>query len=286
MSGRQASAVVLVVAAVATLILSVVPFGGIITYPFRLFVTYVHETGHVLATLATGGRVVGMKVSADGSGVALSQGGVGFVVSSAGYLGSTLFGGLLLLLCGRPGAAGKVLGILGAGTLVVTLFFVGFTWLPFALTVALAVAGGVAAALAERARGAAAVLGGLAAVIGVALVVVLLRQGALFSWLVGLALAVALVLAGAYLSPTLAHALLGFLAVQCCLGAVLDLVTLVVLSAASTSHSDAVNMQRMTGIPAIVWAVAWTAVAVVVLALTLRRFVAAAAEPEGPAATP
>lgn len=277
MSSPRGSAVILLAAAVVTLVLSLVPFGGIITYPFRLFVTYVHETGHVLATLATGGQALGMKVSADGSGVAYSRGGVGIIVSSAGYLGSTLFGGLLLLLCGRPGIAGKILGWLGAGILIVTLFFVGFTWLPFVLSVALAVAALGASAVSERSSAAAGVLWGLAGVVGIALAVVLLRQGALFAWLVGLMLALGLALAGKYLSPGLAHFLLGFLAVQCCLGAILDLITLVVLSARSSTHSDAVNMQQMTGIPAIVWALAWTVVAVVVLALTLRRFVTAAA---------
>ena len=97
--------------------------------------------------------------------------------------------------------------------------------------------------------------------------------------LVGLALALALALAGAYLPEALAHFLLGFLAVQCCLGALLDLFTLVVLSARTSTHSDAINMQHLTGIPAIVWALAWTAVSLVVLAVTLRHFLADATGP-------
>jgi hypothetical protein len=286
MSSPRGSAIVLLAAAAATLIFSLLPFGRVITYPFRIFVTYVHETSHVLATFATGGRAVGMNVSPDGSGVAYSRGGLGLIVSSAGYLGSTLLGGILLLLCGRPAVAGRTLAYLGAGTLGVTLFFVGFSLLPFLLTLALVGLGVAAASLVERSPGAAAGLGVAAAAVTVVLVFVLQRQGVLFAWLVGLALALGLFLAGIYLPPGLAHFLLGFLAVQCCLGAVVDLFTLVVLSAHSSVHSDAVNMQLMTGIPAIVWALAWTAVSITVLALTLRRFVALAAEPSPPALAP
>ena len=36
-----------------------VPFFSFIAYPLRLFVTYVHEAGHSLAALLTGGQVIG-----------------------------------------------------------------------------------------------------------------------------------------------------------------------------------------------------------------------------------
>jgi len=135
-----------------------------------------------------------------------------------------------------------------------------------------------AAGAAERSRGMAVTLGIVAGGLALVLGVVLWRQGVHFAWVAGLGLAVGLVLAGRYLSPGAAHFLLGFLAVQCCLGAVQDLLTLVVISARSSTHSDAVNMQHLTGIPAIVWALLWTATSVVVLLFTLRHYVARAVE--------
>jgi hypothetical protein len=277
MSSPRASALILVVAAAATLALSVLPLGGVVTYPFRIFVTYVHESSHVVATLLTGGKALGMDVDPNGSGVAYHRGGIGIVVSSAGYLGSTLFGGFLLLLCGRQAVARRTLVWLGIGTLVVTLLFVGFSPFPALLTVALAVIAVVIGSLPSRLAGLRTSLGVVAGALTLLLVAVVVYQKIAFPWLAGLLLAAGLVLAGQYLSPGAAHFLLGFLAVQCCLSAVLDLLTLVTLSAGTQVQTDARNMQAMTGIPAIIWAVLWTVFAVVVLGLTLARFVRRAA---------
>lgn len=273
MSSPRASALVLVVAAALTLALSVLPFGGVVTYPFRIFVTYVHESSHVIATLLTGGSALGMDVDPDGSGVAYHRGGVGVIVSSAGYLGSTLFGGFLLLLCGSQAVAKRTLVWLGVGTLAVTLLFVGFSPFPAVLTVALAAIAAVIGSLPARLSGLRSGLAVMAGALTLLLLAVVVHQKIAFPWLVGLLLATGLLLAGQYLSPGAAHFLLGFLAVQCCLSAVFDLLTLVTLSAGSPVQTDARNMQAMTGIPAIVWALLWTALAVVVLALTLSRFV-------------
>jgi hypothetical protein len=98
----------LLLAALATVALYFVPFAGLITYPVRLLVTFIHEGGHALAALLTGGWVHGMGISPDGSGVTWTSGGIGLIVSSAGYLGATLYGALLLALL-RRGVSGRVL---------------------------------------------------------------------------------------------------------------------------------------------------------------------------------
>ncbi|PJF25379.1 MAG: hypothetical protein CUN53_13085, partial [Phototrophicales bacterium] len=59
----------------AALILWNTPALDPLVYPFRLFVTFVHETGHGLAALATGGRFLGFQVFENGAGVALTAGG-------------------------------------------------------------------------------------------------------------------------------------------------------------------------------------------------------------------
>ena len=72
-----------------------------ITYPVRLFVTFVHESGHSLAALLTGGQVNGFQVSLDGSGHAEVKGGSLALIAPAGYLGAALFGSLLFFLTNR-----------------------------------------------------------------------------------------------------------------------------------------------------------------------------------------
>ena len=91
----------LLFATLLTVALNFVPASDYLLYPLRLFVTFVHESGHALAALIAGGGVVSLAVSPDGSGLTKSVGGSIFTVwffSSAGYLGTTLFGALLLQL--------------------------------------------------------------------------------------------------------------------------------------------------------------------------------------------
>lgn len=78
-----------------------VPWLGWLVYPFRVFGTFVHELSHGLAALATGGDFVRFSVSPDLSGLAHSAGGWRTVVASAGYVGSAVFGGVLLVLHAR-----------------------------------------------------------------------------------------------------------------------------------------------------------------------------------------
>lgn len=78
-----------------------VPFGKYVLYPFALFSTWIHESCHGLAAILTGGRVEWLKVFPDGSGLALTatsgtRGAVAFV-ASAGYCGTAVAGGILLL---------------------------------------------------------------------------------------------------------------------------------------------------------------------------------------------
>ncbi len=93
----------------------------VLLYPLRLFVTYVHEMGHSLAAIGTGGRVVGFLVSPDGSGLARTSGGNSIVILPAGYLGAALFGALLFFLVNRlPRLAHALAGFLG-------VFLIGFS---------------------------------------------------------------------------------------------------------------------------------------------------------------
>lgn len=79
------------------------PSLSFLTYPLRLFVTYIHEAGHSIAALVTGGEVLQFTVSPDGSGLATTMGGSRFAILPAGYLGAALFGsGLFYFLYRHP----------------------------------------------------------------------------------------------------------------------------------------------------------------------------------------
>jgi hypothetical protein len=93
-----------------------------------------------------------------------------------------------------------------------------------------------------------------------------------FSLFIGIALTGLLIWVAIGWSARWAHFFLSFLAVQCCLNALYDLKTLFLISATTSLHSDAVNMQEATMVPAIVWASAWTILSVLALALALKMY--------------
>ena len=92
-------------------------------YPFRLFVTYVHEAGHSLMALLTGGKVLGFTVSSNGSGLAITSGGSRALILPAGYLGAAFFGTILFYILNTRPYARTISIILGIGLVVFTLMY-------------------------------------------------------------------------------------------------------------------------------------------------------------------
>ena len=102
----------LLVAATISVVLWFIPYAEILTYPFRIFVTFIHEGGHAIAALLTGNSVESLSVAMNASGETYTTQG-GFIsqvfISSAGYLGSMAFGALLLVLIRKATSARIVL---------------------------------------------------------------------------------------------------------------------------------------------------------------------------------
>lgn len=121
----------LVAASAASIALWFIPYAFYAVYPFRLFVTFIHEGGHALATLLTLGGVERVVIHADGSGETYSLGGAPFLIANAGYLASTLYGAALLVLCRNGRHARAALAATAAAILVLTGFFAGnaFSWI-------------------------------------------------------------------------------------------------------------------------------------------------------------
>lgn len=231
-------ATVLLTAAVISIVLWFIPYAELLTYPFRLFVTFIHEGGHAIAALLTGNSVASLSIATNASGETYtSQGGTisQILVASSGYLGSIVYGAFLLLLIRRSVAARVVLFGSAAIVLVLTIIF-GLVTPMFS---------------------------------GVG------WSGIPFTFLAGTFISGALVLLAKFARARVATFFVSFLAVQCILNALLDLKTVFFLSSpfAPAVPTDAVNMASATGIPALFWAVSWIVISVGILLLAMRAYV-------------
>jgi hypothetical protein len=216
---RQREVLLVLGLALVTIVAWRIPLVGWLLYPFQVYGTFVHEISHGLAAMLTGGAFQRFVVNPDLSGTALSAGGVRWIVISAGYLGSAIFGGILTLLSASDIPARRVLVWLGLILGVLSLLFV--------------------------------------------------RN--LFGLVTGVALAAMLFLAGRRLRETWADGLVLLLAVQMMLSALDSVFDLVQISAMSGAiRTDAQIMAQATGLPAIAWAVLWSAMSLAILLVSLR----------------
>ncbi len=229
----------LLIAAAISVVLWFIPFAEILTYPFRIFVTFIHEGGHAIAAVLTGNSVASLSVAANASGETYTtQGGVisQMFVSSAGYVGSMAYGALLLILIRRSITARAVL--IGSAAIVFALTMIYGVFKPI-------LSGGV-------------------------------WSGIPFTLMAGSLLAVGLIAVAKFASARVASFFVSFLAVQLVLNALLDLKTVFFLSSpfAPAVPTDAMNMANATGIPAIFWAAGWITLSIGILWLAMRGYVA------------
>ncbi len=73
-------------------------YGRMILYPITLLVTFLHEFGHALGALITGGEVDRINISQDGSGFTVTRGGSKAIILMGGYIGSAILGNLLFYI--------------------------------------------------------------------------------------------------------------------------------------------------------------------------------------------
>lgn len=92
-------------------------------YPLKIFVVFMHEVSHGLAAIVTGGRIVEIQVNPQQGGHALTQGGSRFWTLTAGYLGSLLWGGLILLLAARTHLDKAISVLIGLGMVAISIGF-------------------------------------------------------------------------------------------------------------------------------------------------------------------
>jgi hypothetical protein len=88
----------LFVSAAIYLIVMHLPVVGLIAQPINILCTFLHEFGHAFFAIITGGSVKSMAVNMDGSGVTYTMGGNAALLTMGGYVGSALFGNIMLRL--------------------------------------------------------------------------------------------------------------------------------------------------------------------------------------------
>jgi hypothetical protein len=108
----------LAIALLASLLLWNLPFGGVLLYPFKLLATWLHELSHGLAMIVTGTGLDRVVIYRDTSGLAYSSGPQGDlakpIISAAGYMGTALWGAVLLVVTPTARAARTALLVLAA----------------------------------------------------------------------------------------------------------------------------------------------------------------------------
>ncbi len=87
-------------------------------YPIKFFITSVHEASHGIAILLTGGEIIKIELNGE-AGLITSRGGVRLLISPAGYIGTAIIGGLLLISSKNLKLSQSM--IIGLGVFVLTL---------------------------------------------------------------------------------------------------------------------------------------------------------------------
>ncbi len=87
-------------------------------WPLHYLTTFVHEAGHSLAFLLSGGQLEGFVMQPTGGGFAQTAGGLRPLVLAGGYLGTALTGALLLWANSFARFRKHILVVLGIGFLI------------------------------------------------------------------------------------------------------------------------------------------------------------------------
>jgi hypothetical protein len=99
-TGRSRGLLILVLAAVIFFVLNMLPFGYFIQWPFVFITTFVHEMGHGLMAMLTGGNLVQIEIYQNASGLAKTQTVAGWrqaAIAAAGLLAPSIVGGAFII---------------------------------------------------------------------------------------------------------------------------------------------------------------------------------------------
>ncbi|TPX36303.1 hypothetical protein SmJEL517_g01622 [Synchytrium microbalum] len=113
--------------AVAILILWNVPYLKLVLYPFKIVTVGLHEFGHASAGLCTGAKIDGIELDPDEGGVTHLRGGNPYITLPAGYIGSSVWGALLVF-AGFDTLASQIASIV-LGVIMLLVLYWAKNWL-------------------------------------------------------------------------------------------------------------------------------------------------------------
>jgi len=99
-TGRSNSLFILILAAIVFIFLRQIPYGQTIQWPFVIITTFVHEMGHGLVAILTGGKLLQIEIYQNASGLARTQTIAGWrqaVIAAGGLLAPSLVGGAFII---------------------------------------------------------------------------------------------------------------------------------------------------------------------------------------------
>jgi hypothetical protein len=111
---------VLIGASIAAVLAWIIPAVHFVVLPLQYLNTYLHELAHAVMAVLSGGDVHHILVFADGSGVTPVKGGSILLVASAGYVGASVMGALIVYFSRTEPLARRTLRVL-AVVLALTL---------------------------------------------------------------------------------------------------------------------------------------------------------------------
>ncbi len=116
---------------IALLVLIMVCWEYPVIYPLKLLVVFFHESSHAIATILTGGTVKELVINKDQGGHVISQGGNQFIILSAGYIGSLLFGVVIYISSVKSHYDKIIMTALAIGIIVITVLLSRslFSWI-------------------------------------------------------------------------------------------------------------------------------------------------------------
>lgn len=230
-SARITRRQLVVTVAVASLVVLAL-WDTVLVWPLQLLVTFVHEAMHAVVATVFGRDVLSVTINSHGGGLTYTRGtpstGVALLVSSAGYVGAAVLGGVLLEVCSRLRTARVALATLAAGVAGVLV-----AWVPLRIDPSGPVAQATGSSSGDGVFTIVFALGAVAALVALAVQpLIWLRRGVLV-----------------------------VVATALCLGAVEDLRG-VLASSRRGSASDAVAAAAISPLPAWAWATLWLLIGV------------------------
>ncbi|ORX82501.1 hypothetical protein BCR32DRAFT_267583 [Anaeromyces robustus] len=125
--------VIIAIYFVVILIFWNVKYLNTILWPFKIFTVGLHELSHAIAGKLTGAKIESIKIDADEGGSTVMRGGKRWATLPAGYIGSSIFGALMIF-CGFNEQASKICAIV-IGISMILLLWYAKNWIARIITV-------------------------------------------------------------------------------------------------------------------------------------------------------